>query len=273
MGGALQSIALDGGTVTSHHDGEVTALKVHETRVYFADASTETLYTMNGDGSGKTPLVSGTGTVNDVAVGGGFVWWSATGTNGDPPFQRVPEGGGAAEALVTDLSTSVLYLVSNPSVLYASILNGATTSLHRLALDNPVSFEPVGSNLSIQFLSQLFIDASHTYYAADGLARIAHAATEAEPLANIDNISGVVVEGQTAFVTADASGSCQPGAGSVIRVPLDTKQPEVMVSGQDCPRGIAIDPAGLYWVNSGTRLGSSLLADPETAKLMRAPRI
>jgi hypothetical protein len=194
------------------------------------------------DGGAPRELAS-SGEAYPMTIGAGFVWWGEVGSSAT--IRRVPLTGGAPETIATGMRNP-RSMAANASSVFWSDDDGiwrVPTQGGPPTLLVPNTFQPRG----------LLLDANFLYWGEGNSGRIARvplAGGAATTLFSGNNPWQLGLGGGSLYWSSDSAPapiSRGPSSG--------TGMVEIVAADQDVPRDMAVDDAGLYWVEQGGNFG------------------
>ncbi len=210
---------------------------------------------------------SASGEALALTVDSQFVYFSHRGSNGSTRMAACDLVGcpndGNDIYILEDEPGQISAVTSRNQVGYYAKLEQATLARRGIAAQQPEDiFSPAVSVVSLQ------TDGTDLFWATgldpeqnpgleiqNHISRVAVTGGAKEELAEVDLISSMVLDGEWLYF-AETS-------GRIARVNTDGGSIEELASGQDDPRGLALDASHIYWVNFGNRSGSVMkLARP-----------
>jgi hypothetical protein len=276
--GAVMTMAKEDGepsSLVTAVDGDVTALALGGSTLYFASASadegTSTISSVAVTGGASTEIATASGWAGDLAVGSAMVYWSYVGQGSG--ILQAPLAGGAAESLYHEGSRVTFLWLDETSIFFADTGTGPQTGA--------IGEVRVASGYATLITDQLarpyhLVGNEEFLYAAtagDGrVRRITKSGDsvstlvsgQAEPYGVALDETGVYWTNRAAEA---ATGECTGANGSVGAWLFDRAGSVELASGLACPMGIAVDESGIYWVNYGSE------EDHESGSVMWIPRL
>jgi hypothetical protein len=262
--------------------------------LYWCSAETSTVSRMPNGGAAITPLNASEtngSRVRAIAVDGdaGIVAWTEDGTS---VVRGVPSGGGTVTTLAQTSTGNVEMagLALDDKWLYYSQLV-PTGVIFRIARDacasGSCSATPIPT--AAVYVYALASDGQRLYYVdsqtpAVGVVSDSVAATIHAVAGGL--MTDIALDADWVYWTeygpSDASdGGPRVSQGVVARAKKDLSHLEVLATGQNHPRGIAVDDFAIYWTIAGTRTGNCAngccdpgcfdLADGQVMRLAKPP--
>lgn len=126
-------------------------------------------------------------------------------------------------------------------------------------------------------LRGLTIDGSDVVYADSeaGVFRVPLAGGAANLISKVTNPWGVLVDGDTLYVSSQPEYCDDTKLGAVYAAPVSGGEPVQLASDQRCPSGLLADDDALYWVNNGDSTAatdSTSFAIVPNGSLVKLPR-
>jgi hypothetical protein len=279
LAGAVMAVAKEGGDperLATVADQDVTALALDGTSLYFssvnADNSTGTISVVPVAGGAPTDVSSAAGRPGDLAVGESSIYWSYVGQGSG--IWQAPKIGGAAETLYYEEGALVTFLwLAGTELYFVNTGTGPQTGA--------IGVIALGSGLDTLLAEQLARpyyavgDADYLFFSTSGDGRIRRLARENATITSLasgqEDPYGVALDELGVYWTnraADGSTEeCTNSDGSVAAWLFARAEVTVIATGLSCPMGIAVDEAGVYWVNHGVD------DDHDSGSVMWAPRL
>lgn len=183
----------------------------------------------------------------DVAVGGGYVYWTETGTATTPGnVVRVPQGGGVPETVVSH-DYGPYAIAADATMVYwgAFATEGGISAVWSLP---HVGGTPVVLAAGQASVVDLALDATRACWSDSYAGNLMSVS-----LAGGDPVALAVGQGEIDRIAIDGTNAYWHAAvgeeRTVMKVPLAGGEPVVLATRQlvDHPRGIATDGASVYW--------------------------
>lgn len=222
--------------------GQVPSIGLDATSVYFS-AFYQNQYVVAATpitgGDPANPRVLATEAANGVAVALGNVYW-IDGTN---QGRRISTNGGAVEPIKTPTSAfnpdGGFFTTVGPDAVYTSFLFNPT--IVRFPFDGSPAqqYQP-----STDTIRGVVADADTIYFASDRTLSSLPKTGAACPTALVTNLFNpyAVAADATAIYMTDQ-------AGSVISVPKNGGQSQLLAKNQVTPTGLAVDATTVFWTN------------------------
>lgn len=226
--------------------------------VYWYDGS---LNTISKNGGAVTPLATGLGGVNEVAVDNANLYWTEESGTGAGAIQSVPKTGGAVTVLASGLPAGSTYDVFAPRGL---TLDANYVYWGEITGGGAIRRVPKGGGQVLDIgrgeggVNWLTLDSAQTYFYFNGGSAgyyrrpLGGGATDTLATAVGSNIVGGIALDASSVYWVDLV-----NPGSVFRVPIAGGSPVYLVTNLNNPHNVAIDNSYIYYgFSAGPGLGA-----------------